>query len=67
MAVESLLLPTAKLRLLDILPPRKLKMHSAYVATDENGGNDQRTRRMRASHRKYIKPKSPPETTQASI
>ena len=61
MAIESLVLTTAKLPLLDILSPRKLKMHSAYVATDEIGGNEQKTRRMRASHGRYIKSRSPPE------
>ena len=40
MAIESLLPTTAKLRL------HELEMHSAYVATDGNGGNDQKTRRM---------------------
>ena len=30
-------------------------MQSAYVATDGSGGNDQKARRMRASHRKCIK------------
>ena len=38
-------------------PPRKLKLQSAYVATDGNGGNDENTRWMQASYRKPIKPR----------
>ena len=57
MAIESLVQTTAKLPLLDMFSPRKLKMHSAYIATGEIGGNERKTRLMRASHGKYIKPK----------
>ena len=37
-------------------PPRKLKLQSAYVATDGNGGNDENTRWMQVSYREPIKP-----------